>query len=81
MNELIRELYRKADQQALEEYWRRTEGKTLDETWDDIFDRILAKVFVEECANWMVHARNEDGDTISDGFYWSLKLKEHFGIK
>ena len=42
---------------------------------------LFAELIVQECADWMSCARNESGDRIGDSFYWSSKMKEHFGVE
>lgn len=41
----------------------------------------FAKLIVRECANWMEDEQNDAGDRIGDSFYWSDRLKQHFGVE
>jgi hypothetical protein len=41
----------------------------------------FAELIVRECAEWMAAEQDEKGDGISDNFYWSARMKKHFGVE
>ena len=73
MNERIKELAIKAG--LIAPYGSDLEG--LRE-----FDyRMFAELIVRECAEWMDAEQDEKGDGISDNFYWSARMRKHFGVE
>ena len=41
----------------------------------------FAELIVRECAEWMDAEQDEKGDGISDNFYWSARMRLHFGVE
>ena len=40
----------------------------------------FAELIIRECAEWMDAEQDEKGDGISDNFYWSARMRLHFGV-
>jgi len=41
----------------------------------------FAELIVGECAEWIDTEQDEKGDGISDNFYWSARMRLHFGVE
>lgn len=82
MNEKIKELSNKALQYAKDHILEcETYGyyKEHDE-FQERFENEFARLIIQECASWMEEVVDSAGDRLPDGFYWSHKIKEHFGV-
>ena len=80
MNERIRVLAEEATIKTSHKY--HTWGDRIATKTTEVFDREkFAELIVRECAEWMDAEQDEQGDGISDNFYWSARMKKHFGVE
>lgn len=48
--------------------------------WSEEDKKSFAELIVRKCADWMENEQSEDGDRIGDSFYWTGRMKKHFGV-